>query len=492
MAQNFLDPWTLARIVENYSIPSFVINKDHRVICWNTAMEALSGIRKNEIIGTSEQWRAFYKRRRPVMADLIVEGAVPNQEDLEAHYGGRYQKSRLIEGAYEAEDFFPELGEDGKWLRFTASPIKDDDGNIIGAIETLEDITERKRAEQALAESERSYRMLFEDARDAIWLHDLKGNISAANQATAALTGYTREELLRMNIRSLLSESSLATLEEVGRKLLQSQRVAMPYEISVIRHNGTQAICMVATNLVIKNDKPSGFQNIARDVTQERRLQAELRYYLKEITRAQEEERKRIARELHDDTAQLLGSLARQLDNFIRHQRGLSPEDISFLQNLREQINRGVQDVHRFIQDLLPPILDVLGLVPAIRALINDLHRSEGLNTELKVLGEERRLSSEVELLLYRIIQEGLNNIIKHARTLQAQVTVEFSPERVRAIIADSGCGFELARLHEAPRSGRLGLTGMQERTQLLGGTLEIKSAPGRGTTLTVEVPVQK
>jgi PAS domain S-box-containing protein len=488
MTQSLLGSEMLAKIVDGSSIASFVINEQHRVIYWNTAIEALSGIKREEVIGTDEQWKAFYTEKRPVMADLIVDGAHVNE--IKAYYPSRYEKSPLIDGAYEAEDFFPDLGESGKWLHFTASPLRDSNGEIIGAIETLEDITERKRAEEALHESEQSFRALFEGAYDAIWSHDLEGNIQTANKAAAELSGYPLEELLRMNVKSFLGEESLELAREAGRRLTQHRYVDIPYGLRLIRKDGSEAICMVSTNLITSDGEPKGFHNIARDVTQEKRMQENLRYYLQEITKAQEEERKRIARELHDDTAQLLGSLSRQLDNFVRTKHGLAPNEVLFLKDLQAQLNRGVQSVHRFIQDLRPSLLDDLGLIPALRSLMKDLQEYEGIDTNLKVLGEERRFSSEVESLLFRIVQEALSNIRRHAQASEAQVVMEFAGDKVKVTISDNGRGFELSgRVDDLPRSGKLGLAGMQERSRLLGGTLEVKPILGKGTTLIVEVP---
>lgn len=128
-------------------IPAFVIDRDHCLIYWNRALEELSKIRAEEVIGTNQQWRAFYSRQRPCLADLLVEGAVA---DIPQWYGKKYLKSPLIADAYEATDFFPELGESGRWLRFTAALLRDPQGPVLGAVETLEDITERKAAEAAL------------------------------------------------------------------------------------------------------------------------------------------------------------------------------------------------------------------------------------------------------------------------------------------------------------------------------------------------------
>ena len=138
----------LHRVIEGSPLPTFVIGKDHKVIYWNRALEELSGIKAGEIIGTKDHWRAFYSEERPCMADLLVDQAL---EAIPQWYLDKYIKSRLIEEAYEATDFFPELGESGRWLRFTAAVIRDSHGDLVGAIETLEDVTERRRAEEELS-----------------------------------------------------------------------------------------------------------------------------------------------------------------------------------------------------------------------------------------------------------------------------------------------------------------------------------------------------
>jgi PAS domain S-box-containing protein len=488
MPQSLPGSEMLAKIIDGSSIPAFVINKLHRVIYWNTALEALSGIKRDKVIGTDQHWRPFYTEKRPAMADLIVDGA-PLSE-IAAYYPGRYEKSGLIEGAYEAEGFFPDIGKQGKWLHFTASPIRDNDGKIIGAIETLEDITERKHAEEALHESEKSFRALFEGAYDAIWSHDLDGNIQTANRAAAELSGYPVAELMKMNVKSFMREESLELAREVGRRLTKHLHVQLPYELRITKKDGSEAICMVSTNLIGSDVEPKGFHNIARDVTQEKRMQENLRYYLRQITRAQEEERKRIARELHDDTAQMLGSLSRQLDNFVRRKSGLAPNEVLFLKDLQAQLNRGVQGVHRFVQDLRPSLLDDLGLIPALRSLMKDMQEYDGIDSNLGVVGEEKRFPPEFESSLFRIIQEALNNIRRHAKASEATVVIDFSGDQVKVAIGDNGKGFELAgRVDDLPRSGKLGLVGMQERARLLGGTLEVKSKPGQGTTIIIEVP---
>jgi len=499
MAQSLLSLEMLAKIADGSPIPVFAINKQHKVTHWNIAIEALSVIKREEIIGTDEQWRAFYIEKRPAMADLIVDGAPANE--IEAYYRGKCKKSPLIDGAYEAEDFFPELGRNGKWLHFTASPIRDNNGEIIGAIETLEDTTERKSAEEMLAK-------IIDGASIASFVINRQHKVTHWNAAIEALTGIKRGKVIgtdeqwrpfytekRPGMADLIVDGASANkIEAYYRDKCKSSRlIDGAYEAEdffpALGRNG-KWLHFTASPIRDDNGEMIGAVETLEDTTERKSAEENLRYYLQEITRAQEEERKRIARELHDDTAQVLGSLSRQLDNFIRKKHGFAPSEVLFLKDLQAQLNRGVQGVHRFVQTLRPSLLDDLGLIPALRSLVKGLQESDGIGTDLKVLGGEKRFSSEVELLLFRIIQEALNNIRRHAQASEAQVVVEFAEDRIKVTISDNGRGFELSgRVDDLLRSGKLGLAGMQERARLLGGTIEVQSTPGKGTTLIVEVP---
>jgi two-component system sensor histidine kinase DegS len=228
----------------------------------------------------------------------------------------------------------------------------------------------------------------------------------------------------------------------------------------------------------------------ARLYEEEKRLEENLRFYLQQVTKAQEEERKRIARELHDDTAQALVVLSRQLDSFISAQQR-PIQDIVPLEKLREHIDRILEGVRRFSQDLRPSILDDLGLLPALEWLASDLTDHFGISIGVAVLGSERRFSSEAELLLFRIAQEALRNVWRHSKASRAWVTVEFEVGKTILTIRDNGKGFELPkRVSDLASTGKLGLAGMEERARLLGGSLTLQSKLGMGTTVTVEVPI--
>lgn len=171
-------------IVDNSPMPKFVIDKSHRIIHWNQALEKYSGIKAKDVIGTTQQWRAFYDQQRPCLADLLLDGEMDGIRDL---YGGKFRQSRLIDGALEATDFFADM-KGGTWLYFTAALMHDADAGIIGAIETLIDITDRKWAEEALHQSEEQFRLLVESSPDAIFVQT-GGRFAYVNQAAVELFG---------------------------------------------------------------------------------------------------------------------------------------------------------------------------------------------------------------------------------------------------------------------------------------------------------------
>lgn len=222
------------------------------------------------------------------------------------------------------------------------------------------------------------------------------------------------------------------------------------------------------------------------------RLYQNMRYYARQITRAQEDERRRIAREVHDETAQILVALSRRLDG-LRASLGL-PSDVAErrLDQAQALATEALRSVRRLSRDLRPPVLDDLGFLAAIRGLARDL-RESGVATDLRVTGSPYRMSPEDELVLFRIAQESLNNVRRHANATRAWVHVLFRPDAVRMAIEDDGRGFETPdKFVDLVGSGRLGLVGMHERARILGGTLCIESSPGQGTKVMVDAPVKR
>jgi len=272
----------LHSIIDGSPIPAFVIGKNHHVIHWNKALEEMSGIKSEEVVGTYEHWRAFYSEERPCIADLLLDDAV---ESIPQWYSGKYIKSSLIKGAYEVTDFFPTLGEDGKWLRFTASAVLDSKGMIVAAIETLEDITDRKRAEEALRENEERYRAFFETSRDCVFISSAEGRWIDLNDAAVELFGYSsRKELKEVQIRDLYADPKgrdrfIAQMHEKGYVK------ECPFDM---RRKDGSIIHVLLTSVVWKDADGNvlGYRGTIRDVTEKRRVARELKAKHEELSAA--------------------------------------------------------------------------------------------------------------------------------------------------------------------------------------------------------------
>jgi PAS domain S-box-containing protein len=363
-------------------------------------------------------------------------------------------------------------------------------GNVIAiAVENARLYQEERLMAGQLRISEKNYRDLFESAEDAIWVQDLDGGIVMANEACVKLTGYSREELTGMNVEEFLSGEALQRTKEVRRRLLIGGMVNRRYEGEIRRKDGSQASLSLSASLIAGDGGPKTFQLIARDITEEKRMHENLRFYLQQVTKAQEEERKRIARELHDETAQELVALSRQLDSLISEPGKPSKRQIKLLDEIQTQVDKILEGVRRFSQDLRPSVIDDLGLLPALEWLISELEKQFGITIGMAVLGSERRFSAEVELVLFRVAQEALRNVWKHSEASRAWVTVEFGDDKTTLSVRDNGNGFEVPRsTADLANVGKLGLAGMEERARLVGGKLTLESELGKGTTVTVEV----
>ena len=228
-----------------------------------------------------------------------------------------------------------------------------------------------------------------------------------------------------------------------------------------------------------------------REMETQKRMRDSLRYFVRQVLTSQEDERKRIAMELHDETAQALLLSCQRLDRLVADEGSRLPAEVSSeLQDLRAATVTTLTDLRRLTQHLRPRVFDDHGLVAALEWLADCLLDQYGIEARVQAVGALPEHSPETQLLLFRIAQEALRNVGRHSGATQAVVSLHAQRGGITMTVADNGSGFRLTEsLSELAKKGKLGLLGMDERARLLGGTLDIRTMPRRGTTITVELP---
>jgi len=350
------------------------------------------------------------------------------------------------------------------------------------------EMSARRRAEAAgvaLTASEKKYRGLFESSPTAVLVFDRTGRLLEANPAAGllfertplALGGVGLADLVGGgNAQALLSSLETGTLRIAPVRLKTEHGAELRLEPSITVISNDQAELIVQAQL--------------RDVTEEWYRQVGLRAYAAHVLRVQEEERKHIAQELHDDTVQKLILLCRQLD--LAEAAGeMDPRLVDVLRDARRSAEEIVGGLRNFAKALRPPSLDDLGLVASVRQLVQESAERAKFEARLKVVGEEVRLPANVELAVFRIAQEALHNVERHANATRVVVTLDFTAQGVKLRVADNGTGFALPFDSDLAATGKLGLLGMRERAESLGGRLEIRSSTEGGTQVVALIPAE-
>lgn len=232
--------------------------------------------------------------------------------------------------------------------------------------------------------------------------------------------------------------------------------------------------------------------NTIQSLAESKRLQEQLRLVSRRVLSAQEEERKRISRELHDVIAQLLTGINVRLAT-LKVDVTNNTRDISGkITRTQRLVEKSVDIVHRFARDLRPAALDDLGLIPALHSYMKIFARETGMRASLTAFAGAESLSNAKRTVLYRVAHEALNNAARHAKTDRVEVNIHKLPNAIGMTIVDKGRGFEPKQVLSASRYRRLGLLGIRERVEMVGGSVVVESAEGKGTTLRVEMPLQR
>ena len=407
----------------------------------------------------------------------------------------------LTSGAVVASEEVEFRGDDGARtvMDVRCVPVRDTAGRISAAVAIMQDITERKRAAQALVASQARYENLYQDAPDMFASVDVDTErLVQCNQTLVSVSGFGRDTLIGRPLGELHDEGSAPAL---ARAIAQVGRTGRVHDTELrLRCKDGGVIDVSLTIAAIRDEQDHLYHRVTwRDVTERKRTHAALKNYQTELERshrelhalagrlfgAQEEERRRISRELHDDLNQRLALLTLDIEALSQKVPRSRRATTERLRAVRDRVVELSDDVHGLAYQLHPSILDDLGLAAALRSHIADVTRREGIAIELSEDGLTGPIPADVASCLYRVAQEALRNVVKHAQPASVTVHLDSSSDGVTMAVDDSGVGFDP---RGTPHRG-LGLVGMEERVRFVGGQFSLTSRPGEGTRVTVWVP---
>lgn len=339
-----------------------------------------------------------------------------------------------------------------------------------------------REANLALRQSEERYRSLVENAKDVIYTLSPDGTITSLNPCFEAITGWLASDWVGKSFAPLVHPDDQPAAVGTVQRVLRGETPPI-FELRIQAKSGECIQGEFTNTPLIKEGEVVGVLGIARDITDRKRAEEALR----RLNQTLEDEAKRIAHALHDEAGQLLASVHIAIDMAARE---LSARDRARLQRVKDLLNQVEEQLRRLSHELRPTILDNLGLGPALEFLAQGVSRRTGLSITVEG-STEGRLASSVETALYRLVQEALNNVTRHAQAKCATVQLQRDARAVRCTIGDDGVGFDVTSVLARKREPGLGLIGMRERVNSVGGTFQIISAPGRGTTIAAEISLQ-
>jgi PAS domain S-box-containing protein len=490
-----VDPGT-RKIVDANPFMTKLLGYPHRQLVGKELFEI--GLLKDEV-ASREMFRTLKRKREIRYEDLPLESR-----------RGEHQEVEVVANLY---------AEDGH--------------HIIQC--NIRDITARKKIERDLAEKAR----LLDLSHDAIIVRDVAGCIRYWNRGAEELYGWSRKEALGKSSLRLLRTKFFIPFEQMRKELYATNRWIG--ELSHVKSNG-QRITLLARKTLDRDPhgRPMAVLETLTDITERKaaveaqtrikvlaasnealileiaqrraveaalrksehhysellaeseRLQEQLRQLSRQILLAQEDERKRISRELHDVIAQTLTGINIRLATLKKDAVSNNKHLARDITRTQQMVEKSVNIVHEFARELRPAVLDDLGLIPALHTFVKLFSKRTRLHVHLKAFAGVEKMDIAKRTVLYRVAQEGLTNVSRHAKASHVKISIREIPEGIGMKIHDNGQSFSFAEHLQAKNGNRLGLLGMRERVEMVGGTFCVNSAPGQGTTLEVEMPFAK
>jgi PAS domain S-box-containing protein len=452
----------------------FVKDREGRYQAINSAGAGRLGRSPREVVGKVDaELFSPEAARRIVEADrrVIAEGASLTYEEVATAAG--------VTRTYRST----------KW------PYRDERGEVVGLIGVARDITEPRRAEEELRETREFLSRLLDHSPAHIHVTD-RERLCLVNLACEEPVGLRREQIIGRRFEDVYPPEQAARFREQNRRVFEAE-APLEYEEDLDARDGRRHFYTVKFPLRDAAHRVVAVGGISIDITDRKRAERALRGYadrLKVLSRrvveVQEEERRHLARELHDEIGQSLTAIAVNLQTI---RRSCGPEGRPRLDECLGVVQRSIEQVRSLALDLRPSMLDDLGLVAALRWYLDGQARRVGYEARFVARPGEIRLGPASATIAFRVAQEALTNVARHARARRVLVKLWAGGGRLRLIVRDDGVGFDPeAVLRRVSEGGGLGLLGMRERAALLGGRVDFRSAGGRGTEVRLTLPTDR
>jgi PAS domain S-box-containing protein len=458
------------------------------------------------VIILNPQWRILHMNR---MCEQTIQHSLQSMRgqlfwDLLVISGEDDQGVRQVLESYKAGRL-PDTFESGildkshrlRWIQWNTTTSYKKSGAVAYFIVTGIDITGRKHTERLLQQNEEQLQAILDHSPASIWLQDLDGRYLKVNRQFEMNVGLSEKEILGKTDRQIFPAERAAQFHQIDQTLLQT-RQAYEFEDVSSRSDGIHTEIVFKFLVTTPQGKPYALCGIARDITQRKQAETilqeasqrleiqkqELRSLASQLLMAQEKERRRISRDLHDDVNQRLALLSLKLQTAQKGLPDIHPVT-PMLQELYENVADLSDDIRHLAYQYHPSILDDLGLGTALRSLCEDFAKWEGVSVTWELTDGARNFSQAVATCLYRVAQESLRNVSRHAQASAVHLVLTEDGQGISLSIRDNGQGYEVDGL----LSRGLGLVSMRERACLVGGTLCVDSQPGHGTIVKVSIP---